>query len=64
MEHETFVGQAAAGVRATAEERQARSEWLVAELRRRAAACNDPNEQANLLRSADSLIRLATAYQP
>ncbi|MEI8406811.1 MULTISPECIES: hypothetical protein [unclassified Kribbella] len=62
MEHETLAQQA--GVRATAAERQARAEWLVAELRRRAAACDDPREQANLLRSADSLIRLATAYRP
>jgi hypothetical protein len=65
MEHETLVDQAGTtGVRATPEERQARAEWLIAEFRRRAAACDDPREQANLLRSADSLVRLATAYQP
>ncbi|GAB2682058.1 hypothetical protein [Kribbella swartbergensis] len=61
MEYETLANP---GVRATAEERQARAEWLAAEFRRRAAACDDPAEQANLLRSADSLVRLATAHQP
>ncbi len=65
MEHETLVDQAGvAAVRATAEERQARAAWLVAEFRRRAAACDDPREQANLLRSADSLVRLAAAHRP
>jgi hypothetical protein len=64
MEHETLVDQAgSSGVRATAAERQARAEWLIAEFRRRAAASDDPREQANLLRSADSLVRLATAHQ-
>jgi hypothetical protein len=64
MEHETLVDQAGSpGVRATAAERQARAEWLIAEFRRRAAASDDPREQANLLRSADSLVRLATAHQ-
>ncbi|TCO46268.1 hypothetical protein EV646_107292 [Kribbella antiqua] len=47
----------------TREERQARADWLVAELRKRAAVCEDPNEQANLHRSADSLVRLATAFR-
>ena len=46
----------------TREERRARAEWLIAELRRRAAASDDPHEQANLRRSADSLLRLATAF--
>lgn len=65
MEHETLAAQAGStGVRATAAERQARAEWLIAEFRRRAAACDDPREEANLLRSADSLVRLATAYRP
>ncbi|MEU4605204.1 hypothetical protein AB0F43_19660 [Kribbella sp. NPDC023972] len=64
MEHETLANQASPDVRATAAERQARAEWLVTELRRRAEACDDPREQANLHRSADSLVRLATAYQP
>lgn len=47
----------------TREERRARAEWLIAELRRRAAASDDPHEQANLRRSADSLLRLATAFR-
>jgi hypothetical protein len=64
MEYESFAQQESAGVRATAEERRARAEWLAAELRRRAAVCGDPGERANLRRSADSLVRLATAYQP
>ncbi len=65
MEYETLVDQAGStGVRATAEERQARAEWLIAEFRRRAAASDDPREKANLLRSADSIVRLATAYRP
>jgi hypothetical protein len=64
MEHETLVDQVGSTVvRATAEERQARAAWLIAEFRRRAAVCDDPREQANLLRSADSLVRLAAANQ-
>lgn len=46
------------------DDRSARAEWLIAELRQRAAACDDPREQANLRRSADSLVRLATALKP
>ena len=61
MEHETH--QPGGNISSTREERQARAEWLIAELRRRAAACDDPREQANLQRSADSLLRLATAYR-
>jgi hypothetical protein len=60
MEHETL--QTNGNTASTREERQARAEWLIAELRRRAAVCDDPREQANLQRSADSLLRLATAY--
>ena len=52
------------GVRSTPAERRARAEWLAAEFRRRAAGCDNPQEEANLLRSADSLLRLASAYQP
>ncbi|WP_433163841.1 hypothetical protein [Kribbella sp. CA-247076] len=72
MSYETFAPQAtttvadaqAAAERSTPAERKARAEWLAAEFRRRAAICNDPHEEANLLRSADSLLRLAAAYQP
>ncbi|MBB6565498.1 hypothetical protein HPO96_16070 [Kribbella sandramycini] len=46
------------------EERKARAEWLITELRRLATAAEDPTQQTNLHRSADSLIRLATAYRP
>ena len=45
-------------------DRSARAEWLIAELRQRAAACDDPQEEANLRRSADSLVRLAAAFKP
>jgi hypothetical protein len=62
MEHE--AAQTNGNTSSTSEERQARAEWLIAELRRRAAACDDPREQANLHRSADSLLRLATAFRP
>jgi hypothetical protein len=61
MEHQAL--QTNGNNPSTREERQARAEWLIAELRRRAAACDDPREQANLQRSADSLLRLATAYR-
>lgn len=50
--------------RSTPAERQARTDWLVTELRRLAASTDNPHEQANLRRSADSLIRLATASRP
>ncbi len=50
--------------RSTAAEHRARAELLVAELRRMADTTDNPAEQANLRRSADSLIRLATAYRP
>jgi hypothetical protein len=45
-------------------DRLARTEWLIAELRRRAETCVDPNERTNLHRSADALVRLATAIRP
>jgi hypothetical protein len=45
-------------------DRLARTEWLIAQLRERAATCADPKEQTNLRRSADALIRLATALRP
>jgi hypothetical protein len=45
------------------DERRARADWLIAELRRRAAASQDPTEQTDLRRSADSLVRLATALR-
>lgn len=50
--------------RSTPAERKARTDWLVTELRRLAASTDNPHEQANLHRSADSLIRLATAFRP
>jgi hypothetical protein len=61
MDHEAL--QTNGNTASTSEERQARAEWLIAELRRRAAACDNPHEQANLQRSADSLLRLATAFR-
>ncbi|TCC56183.1 hypothetical protein E0H73_34070 [Kribbella pittospori] len=54
----------AAPSRSTPAERQARTDWLVTELRRLASTTDNPHEQANLRRSADSLIRLATASRP
>ncbi|MET7278514.1 hypothetical protein ABZS29_09810 [Kribbella sp. NPDC005582] len=54
----------AAMARSTGAEHRARAETLVAELRRMAAGTENPAERANLQRSADSLIRLATAYRP
>jgi hypothetical protein len=59
MEHHTTAESAP-----TREERTAQAEWLIGELRRRAAGCEDPREQANLRRCADSLVRLATALRP
>jgi hypothetical protein len=53
MEHET----------PDTDERQARANWLIAELRRRAAGTDDTAERNGLLRSADSLVRLATALR-
>lgn len=44
--------------------RLARVQWLIAELRERAADCDDAQEQTNLRRSADSLVRLAAALRP
>ncbi|WBQ05561.1 hypothetical protein [Kribbella sp. CA-293567] len=44
-------------------DRQARLQVLIADLRQRAAACEDPNEKTNLRRSVDSLVRLAAAHQ-
>jgi hypothetical protein len=45
-------------------DRLARTEWLIEELRHRADTCEDPNERTNLHRSADALVRLATALRP
>ena len=44
------------------EERRAQADWLIAELRRRAALA-DAAEQRDLRRSTDSLVRLATALR-
>lgn len=46
------------------DDRYQRTQVLIADLRRRAETCEDPREQANLRRSADSLVRLATALRP
>jgi hypothetical protein len=43
------------------DDRETRTQLLIADLRRRAEACQDPREQANLRRSVDSLVRLAMA---
>jgi len=45
------------------DDRRARADWLVAELRRRAASTEDAAERDGLRRSADSLVRLATALR-
>jgi hypothetical protein len=62
MEHETFETAQTAEASRTAE-RRARADWLIAELRRRAAGSEDPAERHDLRRSADSLVRLATALR-
>jgi hypothetical protein len=54
MEHETPS--------TSTEERRAQADWLIAELRRRATLA-DAAEQRDLRRSADSLVRLATALR-
>jgi len=46
------------------EDRYARTQLLIADLRRRAEACEDPREKTNLSRSVDSLVRLAVALKP
>ncbi|MEU0090376.1 hypothetical protein [Kribbella sp. NPDC006257] len=43
-------------------ERRAQADWLIAELRRRATLA-DAADQHDLRRSADSLVRLATALR-
>lgn len=50
--------------RSSGAEHRARAKVLVAELHRMAAGTDDPAKRADLKRSADSLIRLATAYRP
>jgi hypothetical protein len=44
-------------------ERQARADWLVTELGRLAATADDPQQRAQLRRTADSLVRLAIAFR-
>ena len=68
MEHPQYTppqprGGHAASPRSTRAERQARSDWLITELGRLAAAADDPQEQASLRRTADSLVRLAIAFR-
>ena len=53
----------AASPGSTRAERQARSDWLITELGRLAATADDPQEQASLRRTADSLVRLAIAFR-
>ena len=55
MEHSTAT---------TTSERDARTNWLVAELGRLAQRAEDPQEQARYRRTADSLVRLAIALRP
>lgn len=50
-------------VPSTRAERQARADWLITELGRLAAAADNPQQQANLRRTADSLVRLAIAFR-
>ncbi|HEY0472804.1 MAG TPA: hypothetical protein VGD34_14090 [Kribbella sp.] len=45
-------------------ERYNRTQELIADLLKRAESCADPGEKANLRRSADSLVRVATALRP
>ncbi|WP_329483071.1 hypothetical protein OG555_12855 [Kribbella sp. NBC_01484] len=68
MEHSQYTppqptADDAASPRSTRAERQARSDWLITELGRLAAAADDPQEQAGLRRTADSLVRLAIAFR-
>ena len=53
----------AASPRSTRAERQARSDWLIIELGRLAAAADDGHEVAGLRRTSDSLVRLAIAFR-
>jgi hypothetical protein len=46
------------------EDRYIRTQQLIADLRQRADACENPQEQLNLRRSVDSLIRVALALKP
>ncbi|GAA3570224.1 hypothetical protein [Kribbella ginsengisoli] len=46
------------------EDRYIRTQPLIADLRRRAETCENPQEQVNLRRSVDSLIRMALALAP
>ncbi|WP_350280020.1 hypothetical protein [Kribbella sp. HUAS MG21] len=58
MEHSTGTTP-----RSTHAERQARAAWLITELGRLAAQADDPQDQARYRRTADSLLRLATAQR-
>jgi len=61
MEHSNPTSPDATA-RSTPAERQARTDWLVTELGRLAAAADGPHEQASIRRTADSLVRLAIAF--
>lgn len=68
MEHSQYTPprpapDSAASARSTRAERQARADWLITELGRLAAAADNPQEQASLRRTADSLVRLAIAFR-
>ena len=60
-DHAASTGEPAVG--STRAERQARADWLIAELGRRAAATDSPAQQLRLRRTADSLVRLAIAFR-
>ena len=60
MEHSTGTPTSRTQARA---ERQARADWLIAELGRLAAQAEDPNDRVRIRRTADSLTRLATAFR-
>jgi hypothetical protein len=47
----------------TRAERRARADWLITELGRLAAHAENPDDKARYRRTADSLIRLATALR-
>ncbi|NIK55530.1 hypothetical protein [Kribbella shirazensis] len=58
MEHSTGTTP-----RSTHAERQARADWLITELGRLADHAEDPQDEARYRRTADSLVRLATALR-
>lgn len=64
MEHSTgTTPHSATTPRSTHAERQARAAWLITELGRLAAQAEDPQDRARYRRTADSLVRFATAVR-